>query len=123
MPGRAKIPLQTFCILSKRLRQAPQADFDLRFHLLQQIFSRFEPLVLVDHLIQGYVPKLRNQALLAIEKTGLISSMKTRIQLALMGALISIALHLYLTMHYYPVKFGFAAGQSICNLNAKFNCD
>src|ERR1035437_4670532 len=49
--------------------------------------------------------------------------MKTRIQLALMGCLASIAAHLYLTMHYYPLKFGFASGQSICNLNAKFDCD
>ncbi len=49
--------------------------------------------------------------------------MKARIQLALMGCLASIAAHVYLSMHYYPLKFGFAAGQSICNLNAKFDCD
>lgn len=40
-----------------------------------------------------------------------------------MGCVLSIAAHLYLTMHYYPLKFGFAAGQSLCNLNAKFDCD
>lgn len=49
--------------------------------------------------------------------------MKRRVQLALMGCVLSIAAHLYLTMHYYPLKFGFAAGQSLCNLNAKFDCD
>jgi protein-disulfide isomerase/uncharacterized membrane protein len=49
--------------------------------------------------------------------------MKTRVQLALMGALLSIAAHLYLALHYYPLKLGFAAGQSLCNLNAKFDCD
>src|SRR6185437_2601668 len=32
-------------------------------------------------------------------------------------------IHFYLSTHYYPLKFGFAAGQSICNLNAKFDCD
>ena len=49
--------------------------------------------------------------------------MKRRIQIALMGTLLSVLAHLYLTLHYYPLKFGFAAGQSICNLNAKFDCD
>lgn len=49
--------------------------------------------------------------------------MKTRVQIALMGCLASVAAHLYLTLHYYPLKFGFAAGNSICNLNAKFDCD
>lgn len=49
--------------------------------------------------------------------------MKTRIQIALMSALVSVGVHVYLAMHYYPLKFGFAAGQSICNMNQKFNCD
>src|SRR5665213_1702265 len=49
--------------------------------------------------------------------------MKTRIQLALMGCLASIAAHIYLTLHFYPIKFGFATGGSICNLSAKFDCD
>ncbi len=49
--------------------------------------------------------------------------MKVRIQIALMACLGSIFAHLYLTMHYYPLKFGFAAGNSICNLSAKFDCD
>ena len=49
--------------------------------------------------------------------------MKRRIQLALMGCVLSIGAHLYLTLHYYPLKFGFASGDSLCNLNAKFDCD
>lgn len=49
--------------------------------------------------------------------------MKIRAQIALMGALISVALHLYLSQHYYLIKFGLGAGESVCNLNAKFNCD
>lgn len=46
-----------------------------------------------------------------------------RVQTALVGCLLSIVAFVYLTLHYYPLKFGFAAGQSICNLNAKFDCD
>ena len=49
--------------------------------------------------------------------------MKTRIQIALMSALASVGVHVYLTMHFYPLKFGFSSGQSICNINQKFNCD
>ncbi|NJL24683.1 MAG: thioredoxin domain-containing protein [Calothrix sp. SM1_5_4] len=49
--------------------------------------------------------------------------MKTRVQIALVGTLLSIFAHLYLTLHYYPLKLGFAGGQSLCNLNAKFDCD
>jgi uncharacterized membrane protein len=49
--------------------------------------------------------------------------MKRRIQLALMGCVLSVGAHLYLTLHYYPLKFGFASGDSLCNLNAKFDCD
>lgn len=40
-----------------------------------------------------------------------------------MGCVLSVGAHLYLTLHYYPLKFGFASGQSLCNLNAKFDCD
>lgn len=49
--------------------------------------------------------------------------MKTRVQIALVGCLLSIFAQSYLTLHYYPLKFGFSSGQSICNLNAKFDCD
>jgi uncharacterized membrane protein/protein-disulfide isomerase len=48
---------------------------------------------------------------------------KTRVQLALVGCLISVGLHLYLVLHYYPLKLGIAAGDSMCNLSAKLNCD
>ncbi|MGE4129988.1 MAG: vitamin K epoxide reductase family protein [Bdellovibrionales bacterium] len=49
--------------------------------------------------------------------------MRTRIQIALMGCFLSVAMHLYLAMHYYPLKLGIASGQSLCNLNKVFNCD
>lgn len=49
--------------------------------------------------------------------------MRMRVQLALFGCLVSILIHLYLTSHYYPLKYGFAAGNSICNLDGKFDCD
>lgn len=49
--------------------------------------------------------------------------MKNRVQTALVSAALSIIAHVYLTLHYYPLKFGFAAGQSLCNLSAKFDCD
>lgn len=49
--------------------------------------------------------------------------MKTRVQTALVATLLSIIAHAYLTLHYYPLKFGFASGQSICNVSAKFDCD
>jgi len=49
--------------------------------------------------------------------------MKTRVQLALVGCLLSVGAHLYLALHYYPLKVGGAAGQSLCNINEKLNCD
>lgn len=49
--------------------------------------------------------------------------MKTRVQLALFACLLSVLALAYLAVHYYPLKFGFAGGQSICNLNATFDCD
>ncbi|HMN68003.1 MAG TPA: vitamin K epoxide reductase family protein [Bdellovibrionales bacterium] len=49
--------------------------------------------------------------------------MKNRVQIALVGTLLSILAHVYLTLHYYPLKFGFAGGQSLCNINQKFDCD
>lgn len=49
--------------------------------------------------------------------------MKTRVQLALVSCLLSVGAHLYLAWHYYPLKVGAAAGQSLCNLNDKLNCD
>jgi uncharacterized membrane protein/protein-disulfide isomerase len=49
--------------------------------------------------------------------------MKTRVQIALFGCIFSIFVHGYLTFHYYALKLGYAAGQSLCNVNEKFNCD
>jgi protein-disulfide isomerase/uncharacterized membrane protein len=49
--------------------------------------------------------------------------MKMRIRLALVGCLLSVGAHLYLALHYYPLKVGAAGAQSLCSLNAKFDCD
>src|SRR5262245_32456387 len=49
--------------------------------------------------------------------------MKTRVQLALVGCLLSVGIHIYLALHYYPLKLGIAGSQSLCNINEKFNCD
>ncbi len=49
--------------------------------------------------------------------------MKMRIRLALVGCLLSVGAHLYLALHYYPLKVGAASAQSLCSLNAKFDCD
>ena len=53
----------------------------------------------------------------------LIFDMKTRTQVALAAVLISLIAHVYLTLHYYPLKFGLAVSASACNLSATFNCD
>lgn len=47
--------------------------------------------------------------------------MKSKI--ALLLVLIAIGFHIYLTLHYYELNFGLGSGESICNLNSKFNCD
>jgi protein-disulfide isomerase/uncharacterized membrane protein len=49
--------------------------------------------------------------------------MKTRTQIALTCCLLAIIALGYLTLHWYPLNFGFAGGQSICNVNAKLDCD
>src|ERR1700722_484314 len=53
------------------------------------------------------------------EETG----MKTLTQITLLGAALSVVIHLYLSYHYYPIKFGFSSGPSICSVNATFDCD
>lgn len=40
-----------------------------------------------------------------------------------MSAALATFVHLYLAYHYYPVKFGFSSGPSICSINATFDCD
>lgn len=49
--------------------------------------------------------------------------MKNRIRIALFATFLSVCAHYYLATHYYPLKFGFSSGQSICNLSGKFDCD
>jgi protein-disulfide isomerase/uncharacterized membrane protein len=46
-----------------------------------------------------------------------------KLKLALLFILAAIGVHVYLTLHFYGLTFGTMAGESICNLNAKFNCD
>lgn len=49
--------------------------------------------------------------------------MKTLTKIALVATLVSVGLHLYLSFHYYPLKFGFSTGPSICTINTVFDCD
>ena len=46
---------------------------------------------------------------------------RSRITLLLLS--LGLAFHAYLTWHFYPVQFGFGAGEMQCNLNSTFNCD
>jgi len=48
---------------------------------------------------------------------------KLLINLALLFTLISIALHIYLTKHFFDVRFLGLSGPSICNISEYFNCD
>lgn len=43
--------------------------------------------------------------------------------LALLSTFITLGIHIYLTKHFYDLKFGTGEGNSICNINATFNCD
>lgn len=49
--------------------------------------------------------------------------MKMLTRISLLSALVSVVIHGYLTLHYYPLKFAAAAGPSMCNIGGKFNCD
>jgi protein-disulfide isomerase/uncharacterized membrane protein len=49
--------------------------------------------------------------------------MKTLTKITLLCAFLSVIVHAYLALHYYPIKFGFSTGPSICSVNAKFDCD
>ncbi len=55
-----------------------------------------------------------------MKKTG---SSKTFILISLIATLIAVGVHTYLTQHYYGLKFGTIAGQSLCNVNEVLNCD
>lgn len=48
--------------------------------------------------------------------------MTKKINILLFTHLLSIATFIYLTVHHYSVKLGLG-GASLCQLNAKFNCD
>lgn len=43
--------------------------------------------------------------------------------IAILSTIISIGLHIYLTLHYYDVTFGMTLGDSVCNMSDKLNCD
>lgn len=49
--------------------------------------------------------------------------MKNKILFALFGLALAVFVHSYLTYEFYPLHFGFKTGQSLCNINAKFDCD
>ncbi len=46
-----------------------------------------------------------------------------KLRLAFLFSLIAVGIHSYLTLHYYQLNFGLLEGASICNINARFNCD
>ncbi|MCB0391095.1 MAG: thioredoxin domain-containing protein [Bdellovibrionales bacterium] len=47
----------------------------------------------------------------------------TRIKLAIFSTLLAMGLHAYLAWTFYPLKYAQSSGESICNINATFNCD
>jgi protein-disulfide isomerase/uncharacterized membrane protein len=48
--------------------------------------------------------------------------MKIKVFIALCTAVFSVLLHGYLALEYYPLKLGFATGESLCKISAKFDC-
>jgi uncharacterized membrane protein len=48
---------------------------------------------------------------------------KNFLLLAIIATLAAVGIHIYLTLHFYEVKFGLGDGGSVCNINAVFNCD
>jgi len=49
--------------------------------------------------------------------------MKTLTKITLLSTLLAVIIHIYLAFHYYPIKFGFSSGPSVCSINATFDCD
>ncbi len=49
--------------------------------------------------------------------------MKQKVFVALVAFALAMLIHGYLTMHYYPIVFGYSSGPSICNVSAKLDCD
>jgi uncharacterized membrane protein len=46
-----------------------------------------------------------------------------KLKIALLLTLVAIGIHTYLTLHYYDLNYGAGSADSICNINAKLNCD
>lgn len=42
---------------------------------------------------------------------------------ALLSTLVALGTHLYLSLHYYQIKYALGEAKSACNINALFNCD
>lgn len=51
------------------------------------------------------------------------ASKKQFLLIAIFSTLIAVGFHIYLTLHYYDVKFGLDAGKSFCNVSEILNCD
>lgn len=49
--------------------------------------------------------------------------MNKKYAVVIIGILLAILTHAYLTNHYYPLKFGMAPTESLCHLGEKFDCD
>ncbi|MFZ4403389.1 MAG: DsbA family protein [Pseudobdellovibrionaceae bacterium] len=43
--------------------------------------------------------------------------------IALVSCLLTVGVHIYLSLHYYQLKFGFLSGPSVCNISSLINCD
>lgn len=43
--------------------------------------------------------------------------------LALSSTLLAIAVHIYLSIHYYDIQLGTSSGSAICNVSSTLNCD
>lgn len=48
---------------------------------------------------------------------------KTPLLIAILATIVALGVHLYLTQHYYGVKYGTATESAVCNINEVFNCD
>ncbi len=46
-----------------------------------------------------------------------------KLKVAFLLVLVSIGFHTYLTFHHYDLNYGVPSGESVCNINATFNCD
>lgn len=49
--------------------------------------------------------------------------MKTLTKITLLSTALAVIVHIYLAYHYYPIRFGFSSGPSVCSINATFDCD